>query len=284
LSGEGPRGLEKLLQDLEAERSRLAAAREKAEAEAAEAESARALAEERAAAAREALVIARRGAHDEAVNTLREARAELDKRASVLRRSKDAPNREAVAAEKRAIDELAQKVHGNAPSPQIPAGRPATEADLHPGRAVYVARIGGRANVLERPRNGKVLVQAGPLKIAVPLAEIHLPDAKGPPPSARQARGHNAFDLDTPAADRRKGLRTLDVRGERVDVAIGVTEKFLDDAIRSGDEEVIVIHGHGTGALRDALRKELKRFPGVASVVPADPANGGDGASIVRLG
>ncbi len=74
------------------------------------------------------------------------------------------------------------------------------------------------------------------------------------------------------------------MRGERVDVAIGVTEKFLDDAIRSGDEEVLIIHGHGTGALRDALRKELKHFPGVASVVPADPSNGGDGASIVKLG
>ena len=157
-------------------------------------------------------------------------------------------------------------------------------ADLHPGRSVFVSRIGGRAVVLERPRGKKVVVQAGPLKVTVPIDEVHLPDAAPPPVSARAMRGHNAFELDSPAAtDRRRGLRTLDVRGERVDVAIGMTEKFLDDALRAGDEEVLLIHGHGTGALRDSLRRELRRFPGVSGVVPAAPADGGDGASVVRL-
>jgi len=286
LSGEGPRGLEKLLQDLEAERSRLGAARERAEAEAEEAEAARALAESRAEAAQEALIIARRGAHDEAVSTLREARAELDHRTGVLRRQRGAPtDSDALRAEKRAIDAVASKVHAAAPAPQVPAGRPALEVDLHPGRSVFVLRIGGRATVLERPRNGKVQVQAGPLKVVVPIAEIHIPNAAAPAVSAREARGHNAFDLpNAPVEDRRRGLRTLDLRGERVDVALGLTEKFLDDALRAGDEEVLLIHGHGTGALRDTLRKELAHFPGVASVVPAAKDNGGDGASIVRLG
>jgi DNA mismatch repair protein MutS2 len=285
LSGEGPRGLERLLQDLEAERSRLQTAREHAEAEAAEAGAARMLADQRADQAREALEIARRGAHDEAVSTLREARAELDRRASVLRRQKGAPDRTAVAAEKRAIDDLAGKVYAAAPAPSLPPGRAALEADLEPGRSLFVARLGGRATVLERPKNGKVLVQAGPLKVLVKLAEAHIPDAAGPPTSARAMRGHNAFDLDSPGAeDRRKGLRTLDVRGERVDVAIGITEKFLDDALRAGEEEVLLIHGHGTGALRDALRRELRGFPGVSAVQPAPPENGGDGASIVRFG
>jgi DNA mismatch repair protein MutS2 len=285
LSGEGPRGLERLLQDLEAERSRLQGARERAEAEAAQAEEARALAERRADQAREALEVARRGAHDEAVSTLREARAELDRRATVLRRQKDAPDRAAVAAEKRAIDELAGKVHAAAPTPALPAGRASLESDLEPGRSVFVARLGGRATVLERPKNGKVLVQAGPLKVVVKVGETHVPDAAGPPVSARAARGHNAYDLGSPRAeDRRRGLRTLDVRGERVEVAIGLTEKFLDDALRAGDEEVLLIHGHGTGALRDSLRRELRRFPGVTAVQPAPPENGGDGASIVRLG
>jgi DNA mismatch repair protein MutS2 len=284
LSGEGPRGLEKLLQDLENERSRLQTARERAEAELAEAETARAIAEERAEAAREALLEARRGAHDEAVATLREARAELDRQATVLRRRKIVPDESALAADRRALQAEAQKVHAQAPSPALPPGRPATPADLEPGRAVYVARIGGRATVLARPRGGKVLVQAGPLKISVEPSEIHVPDAPPPAASLRTTRGHNAFELDAPAAeDRRRGLRTLDVRGERVDVAIGLTEKFLDDALRSGDEEVLLIHGHGTGALRDALRKELRSFPGVAKVTPASKENGGDGATVLRL-
>jgi DNA mismatch repair protein MutS2 len=284
LSGEGPRGLEKLLQDLESERRRLQTAREKAEAELGEAEHARAIAEERAEAAREALLEARRGAHDEAVATLREARAELDRQTTVLRRRKIAPDESALAADRRALQAEAQKVHAQTPAPSLPPGRPATLADLEPGRAVYVARIGGRATVLSRSRGGKVLVQAGALKISVEPSEIHILDAPPPAPSLRSARGHNAFDLSTSAVEeRRRGLRTLDVRGERVDVAIGLTEKFLDDALRTGDEEVLLIHGHGTGALRDALRKELRHFPGVAAVTPASKENGGDGATVLRL-
>lgn len=287
IAGEGPSGLETLLQDLEAERSRLAEARTRAEHEAAEAQAARELAESRAEEARIALAAARRGAHDEAVSTLREARAELDKRATVLRRKEGKLEPAELSAEKRAIDAAAAKVHASAPTPLIPAGRPATAADLHPGRSVFVARLGGRAVVLEKPRGKKVLVQAGPLKATVPLEDVHLPDAAPPPQSLREARGHNAFDLGTTSSgppDRRRGLRTLDLRGERVDVAIGMTEKFLDDAMRAGDDQVLVIHGHGTGALRDSLRRELKGFPGVSSVAPAPLTDGGDGASIVRLG
>ncbi len=284
LAGDGPRGLEQLLQDLEAERRKLASARERAEAEAEEAREARELAEARAVEAQAALEEARRGAHDDAVATLREARAELDRHATVLRRTKDGIEPAELSAQKRAIQEAAAKVHGAAPTPSLPPGRAATLADLHPGRSIFVARLGGRATVLERPRGKRVMVQAGPLKVAVTLEEIHVPSAEPPKPPARQQRGHNAFELETPRAeDRRRGLRTLDVRGERVDIAIGLTEKFLDDAIRSGDEEVLLIHGHGTGALRDSLRRELKAFPGVRGVLPAPKENGGDGASIVQL-
>ncbi len=284
LAGDGPRGLEQLLQDLEAERRKLAAAREHAEAEAEEARAARELAEARAVLAQAALEEARRGAHDDAVATLREARAELDRHATVLRRNKAGIEPAELSAQKRAIAEAAAKVHAAAPAPTLPAGRPAVASDLEPGRSVFVARLGGRATVLERPRGKRVLVQAGPLKVAVDLDEIHVPNAEAPKSSARLARGHNAFELEAPRAeDRRRGLRTIDLRGERVDVAIGLTEKFLDDAIRAGDEEVLLIHGHGTGALRDSLRRELKVFPGVRGVLPAPKEHGGDGASIVQL-
>ena len=284
ISGDGPRGLEQLLQNLEAERSRLAEARARAEELASAAETQRALAESRAEEARVALAEARRGAHDAAVATLREARAELDERATVLRRNADGIGPAELAAQKRAIDAAAAKVHGAAPSPMLPPGRAATLDDLSPGASVFVARLGGRAIVLERPRGKKVLVQAGPLKVSVGLDEIHVPHAPAAPVSARTLRGHNGFEFDTPSADRRRGLRTLDVRGERVDVAVGLLEKFLDDALRSGEEAILVIHGHGTGALRDMLRKELRRFPGIAGVDPAPPDQGGDGATIAKLG
>src|SRR5262249_24253025 len=75
----------------------------------------------------------------------------------------------------------------------------------------------------------------------------------------------------------------LDVRGERVDAAIALAEKFLDDALRAGTDGVLVIHGHGTGALRDRLREHLRLCPGVSGIRPGTPDEGGDGVTVALL-
>ena len=116
------------------------------------------------------------------------------------------------------------------------------------------------------PKGKQVAVQAGPLKVNVAVDELTIVAALALQTSARARRGHNAFEVPPPAqspstAIGRTGYNTLDVRGERVDAAIGLAEKFLDDALRTGAEAVFVIHGHGTGALRESLRKQLRRSP-----------------------
>ena len=173
-----------------------------------------------------------------------------------------------------------------APAPPPPPGRPARLEELKPGREVYVARLGGRANVLQAPRGNKVNVQAGPLKLTVAIDEVRIEDGRQQAPqSARAARGHNAFDADAQKAGGSvRGLYpSLKLVGERVDAAIGLAEKFLDDALRSGQEGVLLIHGHGTGALRDRLRSHLRGFPGVGEVRPGTPDEGGDGVTVVTL-
>jgi DNA mismatch repair protein MutS2 len=186
------------------------------------------------------------------------------------------------------IDAAAQKVHEAAPAPPPPPGRPARPEELVPPREVWVQRLGGRAQVLSTPKNGKVIVQAGPLKLTVPLAEVRLVDAPPSPSSARARRGHNAFDDAAPSpggqGQSRGRLPSIDLRGERVDAALGMAEKFLDDAIRSGQEAVLMIHGHGTGALRDRLRAHLRELPYVGEVRPGEPDEGGDGVTVVALG
>jgi DNA mismatch repair protein MutS2 len=140
--------------------------------------------------------------------------------------------------------------------------------------------------VLAEPRAAKVSVQAGPLKLTVPVDEVRIEEAAAPrpPSSARAKRGHNAFDeAPRAASDVRGSYATLDVRGERVDAAIALAEKFLDDALRAGTDAVLVIHGHGTGALRDRLREELRGFPGVTTLRPGSPDEGGDGVTVLML-
>ncbi|HSN67776.1 MAG TPA: Smr/MutS family protein, partial [Thermoanaerobaculia bacterium] len=75
----------------------------------------------------------------------------------------------------------------------------------------------------------------------------------------------------------------LNLIGRRVDDAIDELEKFLDQALLAGRAAVRLVHGHGTGALRNALREQLRKHRGVRSHRPGNPNEGGDGATIVFL-
>ena len=66
----------------------------------------------------------------------------------------------------------------------------------------------------------------------------------------------------------------VDVRGLRADEAVREVESFLDQAFRNGDPGVLVLHGHGTGALRDAIRAWLRAIPGVEKFEPGSSRPG----------
>jgi len=76
---------------------------------------------------------------------------------------------------------------------------------------------------------------------------------------------------------------SLDLRGARVDEALEALGRYLDDASLAGLEQVLIIHGLGTGALRDAVRAQAARHPLVKSFRAGERGEGGDGATIVRL-
>ena len=73
------------------------------------------------------------------------------------------------------------------------------------------------------------------------------------------------------------------VIGATVDEATDRVEKFLEQALLSDERRLRVVHGHGTGRLRDALRTFFRSHPLVATVSPAAQNEGGDGATIVEL-
>jgi DNA mismatch repair protein MutS2 len=76
---------------------------------------------------------------------------------------------------------------------------------------------------------------------------------------------------------------TCDLRGLRVDDGVAMTESFLDRAVNSGWDVVFLLHGHGTGALRDAIRRELLRSPYVARSRGGGPGEGGEAVTVVWL-
>jgi DNA mismatch repair protein MutS2 len=75
----------------------------------------------------------------------------------------------------------------------------------------------------------------------------------------------------------------LDVRGLRAEETLMRLEEFLDMAVRDGLSSVRVIHGRGTGVLRQVVREHVARHPLVKSFEPEARERGGDGATAVEL-
>ena len=109
-------------------------------------------------------------------------------------------------------------------------------------------------------------------------------------PARRRARGGPA--PSTAPAGRSGGIglerartvaSSLDLRGARVDEALELLDRYLDDAALAGLDRVTVVHGLGTGALRDAVRASAAANPLVGEVRPGERGEGGDGATIVSL-
>ena len=74
----------------------------------------------------------------------------------------------------------------------------------------------------------------------------------------------------------------LDIRGERLQDALNIVTRYIDDAIMLNIGSVRIIHGKGTGVLREEIQKYLKTIPGV-SVSDEDIRNGGAGVTVVKL-
>ena len=74
---------------------------------------------------------------------------------------------------------------------------------------------------------------------------------------------------------------TLDVRGQRAEEALRNIDLFLDRCVRNGDEAAVVIHGHGTGAIKRELRDFLKHSPYAKSFRSGEAGEGGDGVTVI---
>ncbi len=123
-------------------------------------------------------------------------------------------------------------------------------------------------------------------RLRVPLAELEriggaAPPGPSPRPSPHVAGRGGPAEPDT--SDVGGPTPEVNVIGRRLDEAIEEVEKALDGAILAGAERFRVVHGHGTGRLREGLRDHLRKHPAVSRLRAADPREGGNGATIVEL-
>lgn len=76
---------------------------------------------------------------------------------------------------------------------------------------------------------------------------------------------------------------SIDIRGERLNQAMEIVSRFIDDALMVGMGEVKILHGKGNGVLKEEIRKYLRTVPGVESCKDEDIQYGGSGITIVKL-
>ena len=163
--------------------------------------------------------------------------------------------------------------------------RPHVVARVAVGDTVQLKSLGRPAKVLRKLEGEALEVQAGPMKMRVPLDDVAAvvgPSAAATAPTPVEAARSKGIrvrlrDEDSAAATE------LNVIGRNVDEATAEVEKFVDRAFLAGLSHVRIVHGSGMGILRKALRDYLKTHPQVVAVTEPPQNQGGSGATEVEL-
>lgn len=180
---------------------------------------------------------------------------------------------------------LRERVHAAGKASPKPAANqvalPSTKATAH--TLTEPPRVGDIVKVRSLDREGEVLrvegqrieVRVGAMKIDLKLNDLE----------STKSRGSNITGVA--GIQSRKGYTVpeeLQLLGKTAAEAIDELEKYLDDALLAGKDEVRVVHGRGTGALRGAVHQYLRRHRSVDEYHLAPQNEGGEGATIVKLG
>ncbi|MBV9616910.1 MAG: Smr/MutS family protein, partial [Ktedonobacteraceae bacterium] len=169
------------------------------------------------------------------------------------------------------------------PEPVRPRSR-----EPEPERAEGPLQIGDTVRVLSFGQNAELLglsadhseaeVQMGALRFRVNVDNIERLSKR------KAATEPQQTNVVLPRYEDRPEVSTqLDMRGWRVEQALEELETYLNDAAMSGMSSIRIVHGKGTGALRQAVREHLSHHALVKSYTSAPPQEGGDGVTIVKL-
>lgn len=205
---------------------------------------------------------------------LREVQEARRRIKELLARAHQAMERREVLEARRELDGIAQEDSSQWPREVgiTPLGH-AKAGDL-----VEVVPLGQRGILLDDPASarGKLRVQVGKMEVLVDRSSLGGVSSDGfdqsPIPSGVM-----------PKIQVQDVQRQLDLRGMKVDEALEELAKYLDKVLLSSVDEVRIIHGHGSGALKKAVRAWLLECPWIDGFRPGGPGEGGDGATVVRI-
>ncbi|MSP91741.1 MAG: hypothetical protein EXR79_08050 [Myxococcales bacterium] len=232
----------------------------------------------------------------EALETLQEVQREVET-ARTAARSQDrhAIEQAAGVLSARAVEvqRLAQRASQRSAAPGPQRAIVGIER-LAAGQLVWHAGLARTVSVIDIDVRGRrARVRAGSLESWVAEADLlgaKPGDADADRRVGKAAAGHvqavasvpeAAFDAQSETLALRAPEWTCDVRGQRADEALLDVDRWLDRATLAGAAGICVVHGHGTGALRDAVRRHLRGHLQVHTYRPGKHGEGGDGATMV---
>ncbi len=160
--------------------------------------------------------------------------------------------------------------------------RPDETPQFSVGDTVRVESLGLTGEIIEMDRDNRAVILAGTMRFQARPHMMTLVRSADVAPAINQApiraSGAPRMSLVSDAAG------DLDVRGSRVHMVESMIPQFIDRAFMQGLTSVRIIHGEGTGALRQAVRDMLSREPHVETFHPAPRNAGGNGVTIAMLG
>lgn len=165
-----------------------------------------------------------------------------------------------------------------------------SDADLIAGTKVRIRGFDEPVSLLTGPDSrGSLKAQAGILKMTIhkdDILGVVKEDAMGNPRRrSRYSPSPYAYSTQTDVGTGKSSSihAELDLRGLMTDEGVAELDKYLDDAMLSGLGQVRIIHGKGTGAMRNAVQAYLKHSPYVQTYRLGETGEGGDGVTVVTL-
>jgi len=203
--------------------------------------------------------------------TIKEARETAEKIVSELRAIKKQTNvkdhelTEKLSALDKVANQHQQKFKKTAKNP----------TPLKPGDEVMVLSLARQGELIEKIKNGDWSVAMGSMKVNIKESDLQF--IKSPAKKKQtKHKGHMSVQVNHASTK-------LDLRGQRYDDAMVMLDRYFDEILMSGYDTFTIIHGHGTGAIRNGVQKYLKSNKHVSEYRFGGQGEGGMGATVVKL-
>ena len=175
---------------------------------------------------------------------------------------------------RRTLNETEDKIRAKQPQP----ARPQSTREIRVGDTVELLNLGVKASVLAVNKNGTYQLQAGIMKLTAKADEIYLLENDNPYKAKGGHPAHSGREMKMAPMS-----SEIDLRGMDTVEAICVLDRYMDEAMRAKLSTVRIIHGKGTGALRQAVHQDLKRNKFVKSFRLGVYGEGEDGVTIAEF-